>query len=164
MLRTAQPDEMDSTVTEQAIAPACKNVPVNRMAVSVFGALAMTLLLAGCGGGYSMSKAADENAGVTTASVAAPAPDTQMVSDQSTIRNAVSQADLSTMDRTGMSWTNDETGSRGSISSISEYAESGATCRKFVVSRESYSGVNLYDGDACLVNGRDWKLRAFKSM
>jgi hypothetical protein len=163
LLRIAQPDEMDSTVTEQAIAPACTNVPANRMAVSVFGALAMTLMLAGCGGGYSMSKAADENAGVTTASVATQ-PDTQMVSDQSTIRNAVSQADLTTMDRTGMSWTNNETGSRGSISSISEYAESGATCRKFVVSRESYSGVNLYDGDACLVNGRDWKLRAFKSM
>jgi hypothetical protein len=154
---------MDSTVTEQAIAPACTNVPARRVAVATAGALAMTLLLAGCGGGRSVADMADDNAGVTTASVATQ-PDTQMVSDQSLIRNAVSQADLSTMDRTGMAWTNDETGSRGSISSISEYAEAGSTCRKFVVSRESYSGVNLYDGDACLVNGRDWKLRAFKSM
>jgi hypothetical protein len=120
-------------------------------------------MLGGCGGGFSLSKADDVS--VTTASIAGGQPaDTQMISDQSTIRNAVSQADLSTLDQTGMAWTNDETGSRGAISSISEYADSGATCRKFVVSRESYNGVSLYDGDACLVNGRDWKMRAFKSM
>lgn len=127
------------------------------------GAVFMTMVLAGCGGGFSLSKADDT--AVTTASVPAGQPaDTQMLSDQSIIRTAVSEVDINAIGQTGMSWTNDETGSRGAISSISEYADSGATCRKFVVSRESYNGVSLYDGDACLTGGGAWKLRAFKSM
>lgn len=133
-----------------------------RPLISALGSLAVTLTLAGCG--MSVNKAAD--VGLTTASVpAAPAPDTQMASDQSIIRNAVSAADLQSVGQGGVSWANTDTGSRGAISSISEYAEnSGSTCRKFVVSRESYNGVSLYDGDACLVNGGAWQLRAFKSM
>ncbi|MBS9719760.1 hypothetical protein JYU29_03555 [Tianweitania sp. BSSL-BM11] len=112
----------------------------------------------------SVNKA--EDVGLTTSSVATPAPDTQMASDQSIIRNAVSATDLQSVGQGGVSWANTDTGSRGAISSISEYAESnsGLTCRKFVVSRESYNGVSLYDGDACLVNGGAWQLRAFKSM
>ncbi|MFC3217816.1 RT0821/Lpp0805 family surface protein [Tianweitania populi] len=129
----------------------------------LLGCLALTTMLAGCG--MSVNKAAD--VGLTTSSVpATPAPDTQMASDQSIIRNAVSATDLQSVGQGGVSWANTDTGSRGAISSISEYAESnsGLTCRKFVVSRESYSGVSLYDGDACLVNGGAWQLRAFKSM
>ena len=126
------------------------------------GCIILGLSLAGCGG-MSVNKA--EDIGLTTGSIPENQPkDTQLASDQSIIRNAVSAADLHSVGHGGVSWANTDTGSRGAISSILEYADSGSTCRKFVVSRESYNGVNLYDGDACLVNGGAWQLRAFKSM
>jgi hypothetical protein len=158
--RPAQPADMDSTASGANTTPSRVTGATGR-AACLLGCVGLTLLLAGCG--MSVNKAAD--VGLTTSSVAAPAPDTQMASDQSIIRNAVSAADLQSLGQGGMSWANTDTGSRGAISSISEYAENtGSTCRKFVVSRESYNGVSLYDGDACLVNGGAWQLRAFKSM
>jgi hypothetical protein len=165
LLRPAQPADMDSIRLNRGKAAVCTAGKSSRRAASTAILLAAGLTLAGCGGGgFSLSKAEDPSS-LTTASVpAAPASDTQMASDQSIIRNAVSAADLQSVGQGGVSWTNTDTGSRGAISSISEYAESGATCRKFVVSRESYNGVSLYDGDACLTNEGAWQLRAFKSM
>lgn len=129
-------------------------------------AAASVVVLSGCAGGFSLTK--EEDVGLSTASVPqqqqAANTSTQMMSDQSIIRNAVSAADLASVGTTGVAWANSDTGSRGSISGISEYAEAGSTCRKFVVSRESFDGVNIYDGDACLIGGGAWKLRAFKSM
>lgn len=161
MSRPAQPADMDSTGSRARNMPFRMNRDASKRLACLLGGAALTLSLAGCG--MSVNKPAD--VGLTTASVATPAPDTQMASDQSIIRNAVSAADLQSVGQGGVSWANTDTGSRGAISSISEYAENtGSTCRKFVVSRESYNGVSLYDGDACLVNGGAWQLRAFKSM
>ena len=161
MSRLAQPADMDSTGLGANNTPTRVIEGASTRWACLASSLALTLSLAGCG--VSVNKAAD--VGLTTSSVATPAPDTQMASDQSIIRNAVSAADLQSLGHGGMSWANTDTGSRGAISSISEYAENtGSTCRKFVVSRESYNGVSLYDGDACLVNGGAWQLRAFKSM
>ena len=164
MPRFAQPADMDSIGSNNGKAEGgCPRASARRPFIALAGSVAIAALLAGCGG-MSLNKA--EDAGLTTSSVpAAQGSDTQMESDQSIIRNAVSAADLQSVGQGGVSWANTDTGSRGAISSINEYAaESGSTCRKFVVSRESYNGVSLYDGDACLVNGGAWQLRAFKSM
>lgn len=151
----------------QATADTSKNMHMSKswQRVDIAGLIAATVFLAGCGGGgLSMSKVETDHSITTSTPSLAITDNTTMLSDQSIIRNAVSAADIETVGNAGLSWANTDTGSRGAISSITEYAEAGSTCRKFVVSRESFDGVSLYDGDACLVGGGAWKLRAFKGM
>lgn len=89
------------------------------------------------------------------------APDAVRTSDEVTIRNAVSSADLETAGHTGLSWANVDTGSRGAITGLMEYDRKGILCRKFKASRESFNGVRLYDGDACRAGDGSWRMLAF---
>lgn len=143
----------------QALAGLVPPVPL-RMAVL----LALCLTLAGCGArGFSMERIEADRSIVTgtVETTAGSGADGGLPSDRATIRNAVSSVDLEALPSTGISWANAATGSRGSISGIAEFADGGLSCRKFLVSRESYDGVGLYEGEACLSRG-EWQLRKFK--
>jgi hypothetical protein len=91
-------------------------------------------------------------------------PDPTRVSDETTIRNAVSSADPDQAKIEPLAWANAETGSRGSISEMLEKEEGGVLCRQFKASRESFDGVALYQGDACKGDRGVWYLRDFKPM
>ena len=91
-------------------------------------------------------------------------PDAVRVSDETTIRNAVSSADPEQARLQPLAWANADTGSRGAISSMLEKQEDGLLCRKFTASRESFDGVALYTGDACKGDRGTWFMRTFKPL
>lgn len=87
----------------------------------------------------------------------------ESASDEATIRNAVSSADIAALGGKPLAWANRETGSAGAVEAIEEFSASGRVCRRFNASRESYEGVHLYAGTACLADGI-WRMTRFTSL
>ncbi len=130
-----------------------------RMALAVIG---LSLPLAACAGGVDMSKVdIDRTTQTSSLGGASIAPDETRLSDTTTIRNAISAADVEALKGEPLAWANSDTGSRGTISSVSETNAAGALCRTFTVSRESYDGVGLYKGEACIADQGAWRMREF---
>ncbi|MEQ1950979.1 RT0821/Lpp0805 family surface protein [Mesorhizobium yinganensis] len=120
--------------------------------------------MTGCAsGGFSLSKA-ETDPTILTGSVGdtpAVAVSPEQVSDEATIRNAVSSADVESLKGAPIPWANADTGARGAISSLVEDKSSGTLCRRFVTSRESFDGVALYRGKACMVAPGSWRMERF---
>jgi hypothetical protein len=134
---------------------------LRRGAVLVFLAAAC----AGCASGGLGLDGLGVDDTIATGSIAREgdgAPDAEQLSDEETIRNAVSSANLERLTGGSIPWANSATGSRGEISAIVERIEDGRLCRRFSVSRESFDGVALYRGEACLATG-DWWMSAFEA-
>jgi len=72
----------------------------------------------------------------STAASALPS-DQDRASDQTTIGNAASSADLEQLGGQAVPWANAGTGSRGSITELVELKDNGQTCRSFTASREA---------------------------
>lgn len=127
--------------------------------------IAVAGLLPGCAGGFDIDRLAADRS-LTTASVPerAERPDADRLSDEATIRAAVSSADLEGLGTGSVPWANPETGTRGEIREITEYREAGRLCRSFVTSRQSYDGVSLLSGDACLLEPGLWLLRRLEDV
>lgn len=83
-------------------------------------------------------------------------------SDEATIRNAVSSAVVEELEAGGIGWANAQTGSRGTIRDVAERRSGSALCRSFVASRESFDGVYLYRGSACLGTAGIWTMKSFE--
>ena len=62
-----------------------------------------------------------------------------------------------------MSWANRDTGSTGTIDTITEAKEGSDLCRRFRASRTAYDGVQLYAGTACLGDG-SWRMTRFEAL
>ena len=126
--------------------------------------LACTALVAGCGGGgFGLRKAEADPTILTGALPAAGAEvaDAQTISDQATIRNAISSANIEDLEGQPIAWANVETSSRGAIYSVKERRDSGVLCRSFTASRESFEGISLYSGEACAAGDGGWWMRYF---
>lgn len=129
----------------------------------------LLLLLAGCGaGGFSLEKA-EVDRSIITGSVAstatADATDASLASDQTTIGNAASSADLQGLAGQSVPWANAQTGSRGTITALAEIGDaSNGRCRRFDVSRESYDGVAMYRGSICMTGAGAWQMQDFKAL
>ena len=106
--------------------------------------------LAGCGS-FKLSK-------VDTDTLAGP----NATSDETTIRNAVSSANLDELGAAPLAWANVGTDSRGSVFDIAELRDKSALCRTFKGSRESFDGVRLFNGEACMDSGGGWWMRKFE--
>lgn len=121
--------------------------------------------LSGCGArGFSIDDAVPDRSIVTGSVSSEPAPsssDVGAISDEMTIRNAVSSALVEELSPEGIGWANAETGSRGAISAITESRDSGYLCRAFTASRESFDGVRLYRGETCLGSAKLWVMKSF---
>jgi hypothetical protein len=128
--------------------------------------LALTLPLAACGaGGFSLEKAEVDRSIMTSSTPASPlTADTERDSDQTTIGNAVSSADIEQLGGQSVPWANAGTGSRGSISALAELKDNGQTCRSFKASRESFDGVAMFEGELCLASAGGWRMQAFKAL
>ena len=123
-----------------------------------------SLVLGGCAsGGFSLSKAETDPTILTGAIGEAPpvAMSPEQISDEATIRNAVSSADVESLKGAPIPWANADTGARGAISSLVEDKSAGMLCRRFVTSRESFDGVALYKGQACMVAPGAWRMERF---
>lgn len=131
--------------------------------VRLVAAFFCALPLAGCASGLTVGKSSVDHA-MHTSTVTSAVPDQTSVSDSLTIRNAVSAADIEALKEVPLAWANTETGSRGTISGVSESRAAGVLCRSFTASRESYDGVGLYKGEACLGDRGSWRMREFKPL
>lgn len=121
------------------------------------------LALAGCGvGSASLQEAGTDPSMVASISPQTAATgDVEKVSDEATIRNAVSSADIAQTESQGISWANADTGSRGAINALVESKDEGRLCREFTATRESFEGVALYQGKTCLAGPGQWQMMAF---
>lgn len=112
-----------------------------------------------------MSKLDVDDTLQTSTTGASAVPDQTRVADSVTIRNAISAADIEALQQGApLAWANADTGSRGTISGVSETKAAGVLCRTFTASRESYDGVGLYKGEACRGDQGNWHIQAFEPM
>jgi hypothetical protein len=123
------------------------------------------VFLSACGSkGFSIENAMPDRS-ITTGSISSQTPpppaDTVRISDEATIRDAVSSAPVDAVGENGIGWANAGTGSRGAITDVRESRDSGYLCRRFTASRESFDGVFMYRGETCLGAERLWVMRAF---
>jgi surface antigen len=114
--------------------------------------------------GNSMDKAAADPSLVTNSVPQTPSSSPEQISDQATIRNAVSSANLGVLGPQPLSWANQDTGSSGTVLEIAEAKEDGQLCRKFKTSRESFEGIALFAGKACLDDSGEWALSSFGAL
>jgi 17 kDa outer membrane surface antigen len=122
-------------------------------------------LLSGCAmTGNSMDKAAADPSLVTNSVPETPSASPDQISDEATIRNAVSSANLGVLGPKPLSWANQDTGSSGMVSEIAEAKEDGQLCRKFKTSRESFEGIALFAGKACLEDSGEWAMSSFGAL
>ncbi|MDO1581289.1 RT0821/Lpp0805 family surface protein [Rhizobium oryzicola] len=116
--------------------------------------------LAGCTSGsfdlFDSSPKVDRT--LSTGSV--PKRPTETASDEVTVRNAVTSADLQKLGTSPLPWANTTTGSAGVVSQIHEVVVSGQKCRFFTTTRHAYDGIARFSGQACYVGG-DWTLTSF---
>jgi hypothetical protein len=133
--------------------------------VGVLGLVAASL--SSCfGAGMDIGMSPGPDKAIATSSVPGQyqaQPDT--VSDEATVRNAVTSADISRLgtDST-IPWANTSTGSAGVVSQIREENNGSYVCRTFMTTRHSYQGVSNYSGKACLVGSGTWQLVSFREM
>jgi hypothetical protein len=123
------------------------------------------LALSGCGGGGFRLSDAGKDTSILTGSVEPVRPaatDPAKASDQTTIRNAVSSANLEELAGAPLAWANVVTGSRGSVFEVAEVSDAGAVCRRFKGSRQSFDGVSLFTGEACMAANGAWWMRNFE--
>lgn len=76
--------------------------------------------------------------------------------DDATIRNAVTSADLARLADQPLPWANASTGSAGVVTAIHEDKSSGFVCRNFKTTRHSFEGIASYAGQACLSETGEW--------
>jgi hypothetical protein len=157
-----------------SVDPETARLPSFRLMASIF-ALVAPLLLSACGSSNILAKAEVDKSLVTGSVVPAsatasppqanPFPGTspQAASDETTIRNAVSSANLKATGGKDISWANPATGSSGEISAVTEYKQDDILCRRFTTSRQSFDGVALYHGDACLDSTGVWRMMNFQA-
>ena len=124
-----------------------------------FATVSMLVVLTGCVsldlfGGDKVDKS------LSTASVPNQ-PNTQTLSDDATIRNAVTSADLAKISDSPLPWANAATGSAGVVTAIREDRTTGFVCRDFDTTRHSFEGVASYSGQACLSETGEWLMTRF---
>lgn len=157
MSRIAQPfDSRQWSLIASASAQAAVKVAI----------VLVALPLAACGaGGFSLEQAEVDRTILTSSTPAAASPiDQDRASDQVTIRNAVSSADIQELGGQAVPWANSDTGSRGSITELAESRDNGQLCRRFTASRESFDGVALFKGEVCLAGAGAWRMQDFKAL
>jgi hypothetical protein len=135
-------------------------------AVKAAAIVLVALPLTACGaGGFSLEQAEVDRTILTSSTPAVASPiDQDRASDQATIRNAVSSADIQELAGQAVPWANSDTGSRGSITELAESRDNGQLCRRFTASRESFDGIALFKGEVCLAGAGAWRMQDFKAL
>ncbi|HEX8045963.1 RT0821/Lpp0805 family surface protein [Rhizobium sp.] len=126
------------------------------MAVAIFS-------LGGCvSGGMDVLSSAKVDRSVATGTIPTAPVTADSVSDETTVRNAVTSADLHKLNGQPVPWANASTGSAGVIDTIVENSASGQVCRQFRTTRHSYQGIANFSGRTCLLGQGEWQLLSFQ--
>ena len=121
------------------------------------------LSLSGCmAGGFDLLSDSKVDRSVATGTVPQTPPSTDTLSDEMTVRNAVTSADVGRIGAQPLAWANASTGSAGVIDTIVENNDAGQVCRQFRTTRHSYDGIAKFMGKTCLVGGGNWQLLSFQ--
>lgn len=118
--------------------------------------------LSGCvisGGG--MEEMVDHTIVTNSVPSGAAGQSPDQLSDQRTVRNAVSAADIKAPALQPIPWANADTGASGIVTAIQEVRAGGTICRQFRTSRQRFDGIALYDGEACTKGEGEWTLTRF---
>jgi len=121
----------------------------------------LTLALSGCVGGMDLMGGPKVDKSLSTATISNAKP-AETASDETTVRNAVSSADLGKLGAEPLPWANASTGSAGVVSVIRENNTTGHVCRQFDTTRHSYDGIAYFTGQACLAGNGEWQLVNFE--
>jgi hypothetical protein len=128
--------------------------------IAVVAMTTSAAFLSGCMGGLDLF--ADGKVDNTIRTSTVKNGNGERLSDEVTVRNAVSSADLASAAGSPIPWANSASGSAGVISTIAENRDqAGRTCRDFVTTKHSYQGIANYSGRTCLANSGEWLLLAF---
>lgn len=118
-----------------------------------------TLALSGCMGMDMFGGDVDRS--IATSTVAnQKSPET--VSDEMTVSNAVTSADVTKLAGKPLPWANASTGSAGVITAIAEQTGGSNVCRTFQTTRHSYRGIANFSGQTCLRDDGRWQLLSFQ--
>ncbi|MBD8553268.1 hypothetical protein IFT84_01890 [Rhizobium sp. CFBP 8762] len=119
-------------------------------------------MLTGCmGGGLDIAESFKVDRTVKTGSLPKD-QSTDNVSDQVTVRNAVTSADLSMVGKQPIPWANTTSGSAGVINAVTEKRDpDGTVCRDFSTTRHSYGGIANFNGQTCLLPNGEWHMLSF---
>ncbi len=136
------------------------------MAIRVALLSAFCLTMSSCmSSGLDLGMSPNVDKSISTHSVPGEVSIPDTVSDEATVRNAVSSADLQRLNgESTLPWANTSTGSAGVISQIREESVGSYSCRTFSTTRHSYRGVSNYAGKACLVGSGQWQLVTFREL
>nr|WP_082760309.1 RT0821/Lpp0805 family surface protein [Agrobacterium bohemicum] len=127
--------------------------------VDVSAAACMLVILTGC---VSLDLFGGEKVDKSLSTASVPNQQTtQTLSDDATIRNAVTSADLAKISDSPLPWANAATGSAGVVTAIREDRNTGFVCRNFNTTRHSFEGVASYSGQACLSETGEWLMTSF---
>ena len=128
--------------------------------MAVVAVTVSAVALSGCMSGLDLFSGSKVDSTIRTNTVANG--NVERLSDEATVRNAVSSADLARGGGSPIPWANSASGSAGVISTIAENRDgAGRTCRDFVTTKHSYQGIANYSGRTCLANSGEWLLLAF---
>lgn len=135
-------------------------------ALTIVGIFCAAIALPACGaGGFSLKQAEVDRSLYTSNVPASQTPyDADRLSDEATIRNAVTSADIETLGGAPLPWANAETGARGQVTNIAESRSDGVLCRRFRVSRESFDGIAMFNGETCMAAPGVWKMQDLQSL
>lgn len=136
-----------------------------RFCRSVFAVSFIGFALAGCTSSLDLfgnSDKVDRSISTGTVSAGGQPQTSETLSDEATVRNAVTSADITRLSGSSLPWANTATGSAGVISSIQEARSDELICRNFKTSRHSYEGIAMFSGKACRSGDSDWMLTAFE--
>jgi hypothetical protein len=129
--------------------------------------VAVSLALPACAAGGFSLKQAEVDRTFYTSDIPASAKkpmDAERLSDEGTIRDAISSADVEGLGGQPLPWANSQTGSRGSITNLAEYRDQSLLCRSFTTTRESFDGVRLFKGEACMAAPGGWRMLDFQAL
>lgn len=129
---------------------------INLLAIAVAG-----LCMTGCTSSLDLFGSEKVDRTISTGTVPGKARSGAALSDEMTVRNAVTSADLTKVATSSVPWANTSTGSAGVVATIREDRNQGRLCRDFTTTRHSYEGIAMFSGQACMTEGGDWLLTAF---
>ena len=129
--------------------------------------LCASALLSACGsGGFSLEKAEVDRT-FYTGDVDAPrtSSEVERLSDEATIRNAVTSADIETLNGAPLPWANAETGARGQVTGIAENQGQGHALPQLQARRAKASTASrMFKGEACMVSSGAWRMQTSRRL
>lgn len=126
-------------------------------------AAVLTATLSGCTStGLDLFGSTKPDRSISTNTIAATGKTSETISDEVTVQNAVTSADVGKIGKNPIPWANASTGSAGVITTVMEDTTTGTHCRQFRTTRHSYMGIARFMGRTCMESNGNWQLLSFQ--